>query len=323
MTAMSKGFIVTNPGVLTLVQDLGRFGYQHVGLAPGGAADEHAFLWANRLLGNPPNSPALEICLGGLQLEAELPTRIALTGADAQATLNGQRLAPWQTANVEPRDRLQFGHPKSGVRSYLAVQGGFQVAPTFGSVATVMRERLGGLDGAGGPLRKGDYLPCAVTRVGTSLPDNPSLPENLSVKVPPAYVPDYNEVPVLRVIEGHHAELFEEQELEVFYSSDYLITNQSDRMGARLSGPSLAPQRPGIISEGTSFGAVQVPPDGQPMVLLKDRQTIGGYPKLGTVFSLDAFALAQRQPHTKVRFEPMDLAQAQQLLSRFYGFFRV
>lgn len=311
MTQTAKGLRVIHPGLLTLVQDLGRFGYQHLGLAPGGAADEQAFLWANRLLGNSPNSPALEICLGGLQLEAELATRIALTGADAEARLNGQRLAPWQTVDLEAGDHLQFGHPKTGVRSYLAVQGGFQIAPSFGSVATVVREGIGGLDGAGSPLKNGDRLPCAAAPAGPAL------------RVPPVYIPDYSDSPLLRIIQGHQAKLFDQAELELFYSSDYRISSQSDRMGARLSGPALTPGKQGIISEGTSFGAVQVPPDGQPIVLLKDRQTIGGYPKLGTLFSLDAFALAQRQPHTSVRFEPMDLTQAQQLLSRFYRFFGV
>lgn len=313
----NKGLRVVNAGILSLTQDLGRFGYQHLGLAPGGAADEHAFLWANRLLGNSPNSPALEICLGGLHLEAELATRVALTGADAQAALNGQRLAAWQTVDLKAGDRLKFGHPQSGVRSYLAVQGGFHVTPSFGSVATVMREGIGGLDGAGSALKKADRLLFAQASGGHSTPGH--LPK----RVPPAYLPDYSETPVLRVIEGHQAMLFEKKQLEVFYSSDYLINSQSDRMGARLTGPSLTPREEGIISEGTSFGAIQVPPDGQPIVLLKDRQTIGGYPKLGTVFALDAFALAQRQPNTQVRFEPMDLNQAQQLLSRFYDFFGV
>lgn len=317
MARVNKGFKVINSGILTLIQDLGRFGYQHLGLAPGGAADEHAFLWANRLLGNPPNSPALEICLGGLQLEAELPTRIAITGADSEATLNGEQLVPWQTITLNVGDKLSFGYPKAGVRSYLAVQGGFHIAPTFGSVTTVMRERLGGLDGTGSPLKKGDYLPCP------EFPKGLSIANNLTTRVPPAYLPDYRQAPVLRVIEGQQAQLFDQAEREIFYARDYLITHQSDRMGVRLLGPALSSKTPGIISEGTSYGAVQVPPDGQPIILLKDRQTIGGYPKLGTIFPLDAFALAQRQPNTKVRFQTMELTQAQQLLGRFYAFFGV
>jgi len=125
------------------------------------------------------------------------------------------------------------------------------------------------------------------------------------------------------VIEGHQRELFPALELARFYSETYRISPQSDRMGVRLSGPALQPLADGIISEGISFGAVQVPRDGQPIILLKDRQTIGGYPKLGTVFALDAFKLAQRQPHSEVRFVPMPLHEAQLELQAFYRFFGV
>src|SRR5690606_24977774 len=129
---VQSGLRVLNPDILTLIQDLGRFGYQHLGLSTGGAANEHAFLWANRLLGNPPNSPSLEICFGGLQLEAQVITRMALAGADLQAKLNGQPIAPWRTFNLSAGDQLQFGYPKTGVRVYLAVQGGLQLPATFG-----------------------------------------------------------------------------------------------------------------------------------------------------------------------------------------------
>ncbi len=306
----AAGIRVINPGVLTLVQDLGRFGYQHLGLSPGGAADEHAFLWANRLLGNAPGSAQLEICLGGLQLQAEVATRMAITGADLQATLNGRALTPWQTFAVTPGDRLHFGHPRGGVRGYLAVQGGFGIAPTFGSVSTVMREQIGGLDGWGRPLAKGDFLPCTE---GTG----PSL------RVPWRYLPDYHQPLVLRVIAIDQSEAVGAGLLKNLFQSAYQISAQSDRMGVRLSGEALRPPQGGIVSEGLGFGTVQIPPDGQPIIMLKDRQTIGGYPKLGTVFPLDAFALSQRQPHTTVTFEPVALNDAQGRLARFYRFFGV
>jgi len=304
----ARGFRVIRPGVLSLVQDLGRFGYQHLGLTNGGAADEHAFLWANRLLGNASNSATVEVCFGGLALQAEVSTRIALTGADLQARLNGEPLVPWQTYGVRAGDRLHLGHSKTGVRAYLAVAGGFQVEPVLGSVATVMREQLGGLDGRGSALEVDDILPCASADQGPSM------------RVPWRYIPDYQAPLVLRVIEGQQGALFSESDWKTLYSSAYDISNQSDRMGVRLSGEPLRPKVGGIVSEGISFGAVQLPPDGQPIVLLKDRQTMGGYPKLGTLFPLDAFALAQRQPHTPVRFAPMSLAEAQQKMQRFYGF---
>lgn len=300
---------VVAPGILTLTQDLGRFGYQHLGMTTGGAADEHAFLWANRLLGNKPNSSALEICFGGLQLQANVATRIAITGANLQATVNGKAIAPWQTYNLSPGDRLHFGYPLTGVRAYLAVAGGFLVEPTFGSVATVMRESLGGLDGRGSPLQNGDFLPCMPAAVAPP------------VSVPSKFIPDYSRPLTVRVIEGLPCPAFTGRDLAQLYSTEYQITQQSDRMGVRLAGQPLIPAVSGIISEGVSFGTIQVPANGQPVILLKDRQTIGGYPKIGIAFSLDAYSLAQRQPHTPVRFTPIPLREAQRTLIRFKQFF--
>jgi len=286
----AAGLTVINPGTLTLLQDLGRFGYQQMGLTPGGAADEQAFLWANKLLDNSPNSPALEITLGGLALKVQKSICIALTGADLQARRNGVALANWQTHNLKAGDRLQFGFPRSGVRAYLAVAGGFVVAPTFGSVATVVREQMGGLDGRGRPLQEGDCMPCAASERG------------MLRRVPPRFIPDYAEPLTVRVMEGQQRALFDDAQMNRFYASEYRVSTQSDRMGVRLDGPWLHPTVGGIVSEGIPFGAIQVPPNGQPIILLKDRQTIGGYPKLGTVHPLDAFALAQRQPGQLIRF---------------------
>lgn len=306
-----SGLRVIHPGILSLVQDLGRFGQQHLGLSPGGAADEHAYLWANRLLDNAPTAAAVEVCYGGLQLEAEVATRVAVTGADLQLTCNGRAVEPWQTLNLQPGDRLAFGHPAAGVRAYLAVQGGFTVAPVFGSVATVMRDGIGGLDGQGRALQAGDRLPC----VASAAQEHRVLA--------PRHRPDYRRPLTLRVIAGQQQELFPADELARFFAAGYRISPHSDRMGVRLNGPVLKPLADGIISEGISFGAVQVPADGQPIILLKDRQTIGGYPKLGTLFALDAFLLAQQQPGTVLHFAPMPLHQAQRALRRFYRFFGV
>lgn len=289
----NEGLKVIRPGMLTLVQDLGRFGYQHLGLTPGGAADEQAFLWANKLLGNSPNEAALEITLGGLELMVQVSTCIALTGADLQARCNGEALPNWQTHNVRPGDHLQFGFPRSGVRAYLAVAGGFAIAPTFGSVATVVREQMGGLNGNGRALQVGDCLPCSAIKPRTQR------------RMPPRYIPDYTAPLTVRVMEGHQRSLFEATNLRRFYASEYRVSNHSDRMGFRLEGPALQPADEGIVSEGINFGAIQVPPNGQPIILLKDRQTIGGYPKLGSIHPLDAFALAQRQAGQPVRFTPI------------------
>ncbi|MDO8826134.1 biotin-dependent carboxyltransferase family protein [Methylophaga sp.] len=305
------GLKVLKPGILTLVQDLGRFAYQHIGLSPGGAADEHAFLWANRLLDNPPNSPTLEICFGGLQLEALTNTNIAITGADMQASLNGKPLENWQTHPINAGDKLSFAHAKSGIRSYLAIQDGFQFQPSFGSVATVMREKMGGIDGYGSPLKADDFLPCSKNQ------------PRLKTYVPPLFIPDYQQPLILSVIPTDQSEHFDAAELEKLYHWTYRISPHSNSMGIRLEGEPIKPKVPGIISEGIAYGTIQLPPDGQPIILLKDRQTMGGYPKLGTLFVLDAFLLAQQQANTEVRFTQISLEEAQEQLRYFYHFFRV
>lgn len=305
------GLKVIKPGVLTLVQDLGRFGYQDIGLSPGGAADEHAFLWANRLLDNPPNSPALEICFGGLQLEVLANTTIAITGAELHVTLNDQPLENWQTHPVNTGDKLHFAHASSGIRCYLAIEEGFQLQPSFGSVATVIREKMGGLDGQGSPLKAGDVLPCKEHKA------------KLTRAVPPLFIPDYQQPLILSVIPTEQSEHFDAEELEKMYHWTYRISPHSNSMGIRLQGEPIKSKVPGIISEGIPYGTIQVPPDGQPIILLKDRQTMGGYPKLGTLFTLDAFLLAQQQAHTEVRFTQISLEDAQEKLRYFYRFFGV
>ncbi|AFI85525.1 biotin-dependent carboxyltransferase family protein [Methylophaga nitratireducenticrescens] len=305
------GLKVLKPGILTLVQDLGRFAYQHIGLSPGGAADEHAFLWANRLLNNPPNSPALEICFGGLQLEVLANTNIAITGAEMNATINDNPIENWQTHTLKVGDKLNFAHATSGIRSYLAIQNGFELQPSFGSVATVMREKIGGIDGYGNPLKTNDFLPCSQHQ------------PKLTTRVPPLFIPDYQQPLILSVMSGNQTDEFDAAELGKLYNRIYRISPQSDRMGLRLEGEPIIPNVQGIISEGIAYGTIQLPPDGQPIILLKDRQTMGGYPKLGTLFVLDAFLLAQQQANTEIRFTQISLEEAQEKLRYFYRFFGV
>ncbi|MDT8311748.1 MAG: allophanate hydrolase, partial [Methylophaga sp.] len=196
-----RGLHIIKPGVLSLIQDLGRHHYQHLGLTTGGAADEQAFCWANRLLNNAPNSPALEICYGGLQLIAQTPCVIAITGADCQVTINDQQVENWQTHWLNTGDLLRFGHPQFGIRTYLAVVGGFTVTPTLGSVATVIREKFGGLDGFGSPLQAGDILPCHES-------------DNIARRqVAPDFIPNYQAPLTLRMIKNPQKKLFREQAL--------------------------------------------------------------------------------------------------------------
>lgn len=312
------GFSVIHPGLMSQLQDAGRHGYQHVGLTTGGPLDEHAFLWANHLLKNPWDAAVVEISFGGLKLQAQVDTLIAVTGADLAITVNGEAAAKWEVIPVRAGDRLEFGYPRSGTRAYLAVKGGFKVEKSYGSVATVQREQMGGLHGDGKPLTFGDCLPCDEQEHRK----DPQLQKLIGKRVSNNYLPDYSEALVLRVIAGYQYDQFSAEQLERFFSEEYQISPDSDRMGVRLQGAPIKALQAGITSEGIALGAIQIPPDGQPIILMRDRQTIGGYPKLGCVYPPDTGQLAQRHPNTKVRFELMPRHQAQQDLMRFYRYFR-
>ncbi|AEF53286.1 biotin-dependent carboxyltransferase family protein [Marinomonas posidonica] len=291
-------FKVIKPGMLALLQDLGRHGHQAIGLTTGGPMDELAFRWGNALLDNDDNTQQLEITFGMLSLEAQADTSIALTGADLAATLNDKSLTPWQTYAVKQGDILSFQQPVWGLRAYLSVKGGFQADTTLGSVATVMREKIGGLTGTGEKLQKGDVLPYLANQ--THQPRS----------VPRAAIPNYSlrEIPLIL---GYQYQSFSDLERAHFFSNDYTISQNSDRMGYRLEGHAIISETPGIISEGIAYGAVQIPKDGQPIVLLRDRQTIGGYPKMGCVTRFGGGLLAQKKPGEHIQFTPITVDQAE------------
>lgn len=309
------GLKVMSAGFLTLLQDAGRNQVMHQGLANGGAMDRHAWAWANRLLGNAYNTPTLEITFGGLQLESQVATRIAITGAEVPFTINGQPQPLWSSINLMPGDKLQLDAPKTGLRSYLAVTGGFNVSQNLGgSCATLMREGTGGQNEDGQKVAAGDLLPCKAL---TSHALNQQ-----AFKVPASRVPDYQAPLLLDVILGAQVDRFPAPSLEKFFNKAYQISPQTDRMGARLDGPALEVIGERLISEGISLGAIQVTADGQPIILLNDRQTIGGYPKLGAVTPRSLDALAQRLPGSEVRFNAVSLYQAQLAEREFLQFFK-
>lgn len=297
------GFKVIQPGIFSLLQDSGRYSWHGIGLTTGGPMDRQAFRWANRLCGNHDVSAAIEVTVGGLVLEAESHSSIAITGADTPLTINNKSAPLWQTHYVMAGDRIELGYATKGSRSYLAVAGGFQAEAIFDSQATVPREALGGLHQDGQPLKTGDNLPCP------ELDQQPPL-----LRVPERSRADINGRATLRVILGYQQDAFTEVQKQLFFSSEYKVTDSSDRMGYRLNGAQIAPSIGGILSEGICLGAIQVPADGQPIILLRDRQTIGGYPKLGSVLSLDLDRLAQLMPGDILRFEPISIDQAHNVL---------
>lgn len=294
------GLTVITPGPRTTVQDTGRQGYQHLGLSPGGAADLRAFRWANHLLGNAPDAACLEITFGGFQGTTDQPLVLALTGADCRATVNGAPVGNWRTFAMVPGDRLTLSAPRKGLLSYLAVSGGWQTRSFCGSRSCVAREGLSDL----GLLSSGDVLPAADTPTGAA-------PDGLLYRqVPDSLKPELAPDTALKVMPGPETDAFQPSDRARFIHGRYTIGEQSDRMGYRLDGPAL-PSTGGVTSRGVCCGTVQIPGDGKPMVLLNDRQTIGGYPVLGTLPRLDCSRLAQKRPGEPVRFRWSDVAECQ------------
>ncbi|MCO7248024.1 biotin-dependent carboxyltransferase family protein [Halomonas sp. 5021] len=292
--------VVKKAGPLALVQDAGRFGVGHLGVTQGGAADWIAFHWANWLLGNPLNSAALEIVMGGgLTLEAEGEVTLVLTGADLAATLDGEPLAPNASFSLRSGQELAFQQPRQGLRAYLAFPGGLDAPEVLGSRACTVREQLGGLQENGQPLKAGERL---TWRGSTHQPR--TLPDNLAPRMPTSGCR-------LPIVLGSQVASFSGNSLYQAFNMPWQVDNRADRMGVRLTGPVLGGTLKGIVSEGIPLGAVQVPPDGQPIVLMNDRQTIGGYPRLGALTPTACATLAQCLPGTQVWLTPVSVSQAQ------------
>lgn len=277
---------------LCLLQDAGRFGVRHLGVTQGGAADWCSMSWANWLLGNGLDVPVIEITLGGFVVVAEEDCLLALAGADLAAQIDGQPLAPWRSFKLRKGQTLRFTQPLRGARAYLAAPGGFEAQKVLGSSATVVREALGGLDGMGSPLAKSAEL----RYHGQSA---------LVREVPLAFRMDLQSSAPLDLVLGAQIGEFSGQSLFDVFNSTWTLDSRADRMGIRLLGKPLEYQGRPMISEGIAMGAVQVPPDGQPIVLLNDRQTIGGYPRLGALTPLALARLAQCLPGATMRFSPV------------------
>ncbi len=277
--------------MLSLLQDDGRFGHHKIGLTTGGPLDRLAMGWANRLVMNEEGLTTIEASFGGLKLEATVNSLVAVTGGDQALAINGQPRDTWRSHRVEAGDIIELGFASRFCRSYLAVQGGFHPDLSFGSTATVVREGIGGLGGR--KLDRDDLLPATGTT------------EQQCLAVPDAMRTEYSSEITVRVIPGYQQHQFPRLQQRRFFSSTYTVTDRADRMGYRLEGPAIQCDVEGILSEGICMGAVQIPADGQPIVLLRDRQTIGGYPKIGAALSLDTAKLSQLMPGATVRFEPV------------------
>ncbi len=311
-----SGLQVLSAGVLSLIQDLGRSHVAHLGLSAGGPVDLHAYCWANKLLDNPYNSSVLEITMGNAVFLALSDTLMSLTGADMSASIDGKPLATWRSFILQKGQTLRLGYARTGFRAYLAVVGGFPVMKVFGSSATVLRNGVGGLtENQGRAIKEGDVLSvCEQRDIATKR--RPQLHW-----VPRFFIPKYANEISLSVLESYQAEQFSLKAKQTFYSKPYLISDKSDRMGIRLSGELVNSDMSGIISEGIAHGAIQVPPNGQPIILLNDRQTLGGYPKLGCISKMGLMKLAQARPGSFVHFYRGDITRETEAYCQFMRYF--
>lgn len=300
-----SGLVVLQAGVQSSLQDLGRYGQAGQGISQGGVIDLHAHCWANQLLDNDANEATVEMTVGMAKFRAESDLQLAISGADMSAELDGEAVGNWRSFPVKRGQILSMKAASTGMRAYLAVAGGFSAKNHFGSVSTVLRNQLGDL------LKDGDVL--AVRNVVSCR----------SRQVPDRYIPHYGDAIQLRVIESYQADRFLPEQLEMFYASEFSLTPEMDRMGARLDGGVVTPPEGGIVSEGIALGSIQIPPDGQPIILLNDRQTLGGYPKLGCLARVDLAKLAQARPGTKVQFAPVSIARATDEWREFCDYFRI
>lgn len=297
---------VLDGGLLTTVQDLGRPGYERYGVPVCGAMDRFALQAANSLVGNHLGEAALEMTVLGPRLRAEHDCLIALAGADLGPRVDERPVAGWRTHRLRRGQMLDFTGPAHGCRGYLAVAGGFAIDPVLGSRSTFLRGRWGGVEGRA--LQAGDLL---------RLRDpNPDQPGRAGGAVAPADVPRYVHELTVRVVLGPQDDLFTPAGIDTLLGSVYEVGAESDRMGYRLRGPRVE-HRAGadIVSDGVVMGSVQVPGDGQPIIMMADRQTTGGYTKIATVATADLPLLAQCQPGVgRVRFARVTEAVAVELL---------
>ena len=291
---------IAEPGIFTTVQDRGRYGYQRYGVPVSGAMDEFALRAANLLVGNDQGASGLEITVLGPEIRFLAATRIAITGGDLSPQLNGEPLPRWITSEVPEGAVLSFHGMQDGMRAYLAIRGGVDVPLVMGSRSTYVRGAIGGLEGRA--LRKGDVLSALPSEKMTG--DERRLHDSYDVPV-------YGEHHEVRVVLGPQDSSFGQEAIDTLLASTYVVSLDSDRMGYRMEGPAIQHQAgPDIVSDGSPLGAVQVPGDGVPTILMADRGTTGGYAKIATVIGADIGNLAQSVPGQTATFNAVSVDEA-------------
>lgn len=303
-------FEVLEPGVLTTIQDLGRFGMAQFGIPPSGGSDAFSLRVSNLLAGNDEGEASLEITIMGLKLKALREVLIAITGGDLSPTLNDEPLEMWRSHLLVEGDVIHFKRVRSGCRAYLAISGGIAVPSIMRSRSTCLSGKFGGLEGRA--LKRGDFL------YGV---DRPVILDRIGIRFPPDWIPSLGKEARLKLILGPQDRHFTERGLDTFFSSSYQVSSQCDRAGVRLEGPKIerrSDAEESIISEGLIPGAIQVPGDGKPIILLTELVT-GGYTKIAAVISTDLLRVAQLKPGDRVQFEEVSIEEAHHLFREQEG----
>ncbi len=294
-----RAFEVIHPGIFTTVQDLGRPQYMKYGIPPSGAADRFSARGANWLVGNLPGAALLEVMLFRLELLALKDLVMAVTGANLSPRVNEKPLPMWQSVALRAGDRVRFGERKEGLRAYLAIRGGIAGKEFLGSRSVFLRGLMGKA------VQRGEILEMA----------DPSMKPISLRKISQEMIPAFPNKNSLRVLLGPQGDRFTKSGVETFLSSDYRVSSQADRMGYRLEGPAVEHRNGAdIISEPIARGAIQVPGDGLPIILLWDAQVSGGYTKIANIISADLDRLAQMMPGEGLRFRAVTLEVAHEAL---------
>jgi len=298
-------FEVLDAGILTTIQDLGRFGFSQFGVPPSGALDSFSLRAGNLLAGNEEGEAGLETTIMGLKLKALKEVIIAVTGGNLSPLLNGEPLEMWRSHLLVEGDILTIKGVRTGCRAYLAIGGGIAVPKTMGSKSTFLSGRFGGLEGRA--LKKGDIL---YTK------DMPTRLDKIGIPFPSDWIPPLEKEAIVRVVPGPQDHHFTSPGFQTFQSSSYRVTPNSDRMGIRLEGPRIERRsdvEESIISESLVPGNIQVPGDGKPIIILNESVT-GGYTKIATLISTDLPKVAQLKPGDRIRFGVVSIEEAHQLL---------
>jgi biotin-dependent carboxylase-like uncharacterized protein len=293
-----KVFQVLRSGLFTTVQDMGRHGYLKYGVPVSGAMDKFSLVAANSLVGNKMGQAILEMTLIGPELQALTKTQIAVTGGSIPLAINEQDVPMWRTLSIQKDDVVSFGKVESGCRAYLSLRGGLNTPMILGSRSTYTRGGFGGISGR--QLRVGDII--------EGIEASPLKSECL---MPCNLIPRFTENVETDVTLGPQYDMFTEEGINTFFSNQYKITPESDRMGYRLDGPKIEHKgKTAIVSDGLLPGAIQVPKNGKPIVLMQDAQTTGGYPKIAVVTTPDIDILGQAKPGNTIRFAQVTVQQA-------------